>query len=133
VPDGHHWKNSVDLLPPGVDTRTSGAFILLAPSVVGDNPCHWLRPLVSKAELPPRPGWLVEALDDLGGRQGLSSGNGRRPSTRLWLQSDSLRLARLKYHLAATTGGTARSVNMACKPERQKPHLSKHPARIGKG
>jgi hypothetical protein len=65
VPDGHAWRCSVGLLAPGVDVRTNGGFIVVAPSVVKGKPYRWIRPLVAKSQLPPPPGWLIAELDAL--------------------------------------------------------------------
>ena len=38
IPAGHHWRCSAGLLAPGVDVRTGGGFIVVAPSVVKGKP-----------------------------------------------------------------------------------------------
>jgi len=63
VPAGHQWRCSVGLLAPGVDVRTGGGYIVVAPSVVKGKPYRWIRPLVRKEELPLPPGWLIAELD----------------------------------------------------------------------
>ena len=79
VPNGHAWRCSVSLLAPGVDVRTGGGFIVVAPSVVKGKPYRWIRPLVRKEELPPPPTWLVQELDALEQRrQSPSAGNGQQ-------------------------------------------------------
>jgi len=52
VPAGHHWRCSVGLLAPGVDTRTAAGYVLTAPSVVRARSYRWICPIVPKAELP---------------------------------------------------------------------------------
>jgi len=63
VPSGHVWRCSAGLLAPGVDVRTGGGYIVVAPSVVKGKPYRWIRPLVRKEELPPPTTWLTEELD----------------------------------------------------------------------
>jgi hypothetical protein len=63
IPAGCHWRCSVGLLAPGVDTRTGGGYIVVAPSVVKGKTYQWIRPLVRKEELPPPPDWLIAELD----------------------------------------------------------------------
>jgi len=78
VPNGHCWRCSAGLLAPGVDTRTGGGYIVVAPSIVKGKAYRWIRPLVPKSELPLPPDWLVEALDELERkRQKPPAGNGQ--------------------------------------------------------
>ena len=80
IPTGCHWRCSAGLLAPGVDVRTNGGFIVVAPSVVKGRPYRWIRPLVRKEKLPPPPDWLVEALDAVERRRQSPSAGNDRPS-----------------------------------------------------
>ncbi|GIW90238.1 MAG: hypothetical protein KatS3mg109_0670 [Pirellulaceae bacterium] len=62
------WKCSVGKLAPGVDVRTSGGYILVPPSTIGEKRYRWATELA--LDEPPEnlrtpPAWLVEELDRL--------------------------------------------------------------------
>jgi hypothetical protein len=63
VPAGKQWRCSAGLLAAGVDVRTTGGYVVAAPSTVGRATYQWIRPLVPRDALPPPPQWLADALD----------------------------------------------------------------------
>jgi hypothetical protein len=65
VPAGKQWRCSAGLLAAGVDVRTTGGYVVAAPSTVGSVAYQWLRPLVARDALPQPPQWLIDALDAL--------------------------------------------------------------------
>jgi hypothetical protein len=65
VPTGKQWRCSAGLLAAGVDVRTTGGYVVAAPSTVGGVAYQWLRPLVARDALPQPPQWLIDALDAL--------------------------------------------------------------------
>jgi hypothetical protein len=66
-PEGMELRNSVSRLAPGVDTRATGGYVVVAPSCVGD--CHytWLEghELPPIDQLPEPPLWLLDSLEAL--------------------------------------------------------------------
>jgi hypothetical protein len=81
VPTGKQWRCSAGLLAAGVDVRTSGGYVVAAPSTVGRATYQWIRPLVPRDALPPPPQWLVDALDAVEHRRGAPTPSGpRRPT-----------------------------------------------------
>jgi len=81
VPAGKQWRCSAGLLAAGVDVRTTGGYVVAAPSTVGDAAYRWIRPLVPRDALPPPPQWLVAALDAIERRRGAPPPSGpRRPT-----------------------------------------------------
>lgn len=64
-PDGVPWRCSAGRLAQGVDIKTDGGCILVAPSVTKDGRYRWARPLVPRPQLPLPPQWLVDELDRL--------------------------------------------------------------------
>ncbi|MEZ6140885.1 MAG: AAA family ATPase [Zavarzinella sp.] len=56
-PEGK-WRSSAGKLALNVDVRSSGGYIVAAPSVVDDKTYKWDRPLCSTTELPTVPTWL---------------------------------------------------------------------------
>lgn len=81
VPAGKQWRCSAGLLAAGVDVRTSGGYVVVAPSSVGGATYRWARPLVPRDALPPPPQWLTDALDALGRRRGAPPPSGPRTPT----------------------------------------------------
>lgn len=67
-PEGKAYRNTAGRLAPRVDTRATGGYVLLAPSVVGGKPYSW-QPACELSEppcqLPLAPDWLCEAMDTL--------------------------------------------------------------------
>lgn len=69
LPPGKVFKNSKGKLAPGVDVRTNGGYIVLAPSILAPTPEHpggqyiAMQPLPPRESLPELPGWLLEALE----------------------------------------------------------------------
>lgn len=67
-PEGKSWKCSTGRLAPGVDIRTDGGYIVVAPSQTQQGAYRWALGLEldqSVDRLPEPPAWLVEALDRL--------------------------------------------------------------------
>ena len=67
-PEGRAWRNTAGRLAPRVDTRATGGYVLVAPSVVDGKAYRWAdgAELGAPAQrLPGPPAWLVEALDAL--------------------------------------------------------------------
>ena len=63
-PNGHdHWKNSVGKIAPRIDTRTTGGYIVVAPSVRASGAYQWFGDVVDAKALPEPPAWLVGELD----------------------------------------------------------------------
>jgi hypothetical protein len=106
IPTGCHWRCSVGLLAPGVDTRTGGGYIVVAPSVVKGKPYRWIRPLVRKEELPLPPDWLVEALDALEHKRQKPSQKGNGPQAQ---ETGLLLEGRRNAGLASLAGRLRRS------------------------
>ena len=74
-PDGTTLHNSQGRLAPHVDTRATGGYILVAPSVVGGRSYRWERGLAAgPSALPEPPAWLVGAL-----ASGLGAAHRSRP------------------------------------------------------
>lgn len=73
-PPGRAWRNSAGRLAARVDTRASGGYVLVAPSVVEGRPYRWHdeRELsVPPQRLPEPPAWLTEQLDALAASNGM--------------------------------------------------------------
>lgn len=62
-PEGVNWRNSANRIEPGIDTRTNGGYIVVAPSVIHGNEYVWLHDLKPKDELPEPAEWLRGKLD----------------------------------------------------------------------
>jgi hypothetical protein len=62
-PEGKAWKCSAAQLAPKVDVRTTGGYVVVAPSAV--NGKRYKSKLPSREELPLPPAWLSKALDAL--------------------------------------------------------------------
>lgn len=66
-PFGKSWKNSTSQLAAKVDTRATGGYIVVAPSIVGGKSYQWINQLdCDPFGLPEPPGWLQMALDRVG-------------------------------------------------------------------
>ena len=67
LPTSRKWKNSVGLLAPRVDVRTSGGYVVAPPSEFdGGGVWQWAVPIdVPPEELPEPPAWLIAELDAL--------------------------------------------------------------------
>lgn len=64
-PTGSNWRCSVNMLAKGVDLRTDGGYVVVAPSATKDGEYRWVKPLAAGREsLPPPPGWLAKAIED---------------------------------------------------------------------
>lgn len=65
-PHGRAWRNTTGKLAPSVDTRASGGYFLVAPSIVDGKPYSW-QPTFELTDppgkLPEPPLWLVALLD----------------------------------------------------------------------
>jgi len=60
-------RNSVSRLAPGVDTRATGGYVVVAPSCVGDGHYTWVegKELPPIDQLPEPPLWLLDSLEAL--------------------------------------------------------------------
>ena len=106
VPNGHTWRCSVGLLAHGVDVRSNGGYILVAPSSVRGASYRWLRPLVARSHLPPPPDWLIEELDALEQRRQKPSQKGNGPEAQ---ETGLLLEGRRNAGLASLAGRLRRS------------------------
>ncbi len=75
TPPGKQWRCSTGKLPPHVDVRAAGGYVVAPPSKTTAGQYRWLCPLVPPDQLPLPPGWLVTALDQL--HAGHAEANGR--------------------------------------------------------
>ena len=66
-PEGMELRNSVSRLAPGVDTRATGGYMVVAPSRVGDGQYSWVEghELPPIDQLPEPPLWLLDSLEAL--------------------------------------------------------------------
>jgi len=66
-PEGMELRNSVSRLAPGVDTRATGGYVVVAPSCVGDGHYAWVEnhELPPIDQLPEPPLWLLDSLEAL--------------------------------------------------------------------
>ena len=66
-PEGMELRTSVSRLAPGVDTRATGGYVVVAPSCVGDGLYTWLEghELPPIDQLPEPPLWLLDSLEAL--------------------------------------------------------------------
>ncbi len=56
------FRNTTSRLAPNVDTRASGGYILVAPSIVNSKPYRWVVELCALEELSSPPQWLADFL-----------------------------------------------------------------------
>lgn len=66
-PIGKTFRNTASKLAPGVDTRASGGYVLVYPSIVDGKPYQWLETNqldCSPENLPTPPQWLLDLLED---------------------------------------------------------------------
>jgi hypothetical protein len=80
-PEGKQWKCSAGKLAPGVDVRTDGGYIVVAPSETGDGAYRWGDGLELDDpldRLPEPPAWLIDALDALASPERNGVGRGSR-------------------------------------------------------
>ncbi|MBX3399528.1 MAG: bifunctional DNA primase/polymerase [Gemmataceae bacterium] len=67
-PEGVNWKCSTGKIANGVDIRTDGGYIVVAPSEIKEGPYRWADTLEltePPSQLPEPPAWLVAELDRL--------------------------------------------------------------------
>jgi len=67
-PEGRAWRNTAGRLAQRVDTRATGGYVLVAPSIVDDKAYRWAdeRELTEAPQcLREPPSWLIEVLDAL--------------------------------------------------------------------
>lgn len=65
-PEGRAWRNTASRIAPHVDTRASGGYICVTPSVVNNKPYRWADGPslhIPPEQLPRPPAWLTELLD----------------------------------------------------------------------
>ncbi|MDO8944993.1 MAG: bifunctional DNA primase/polymerase [Desulfobacterales bacterium] len=63
-PAGKNWSSTASRLAPKVDTRASGGYIVLPPSVVAGKPYRWVDDLtVGPVDVPEPPTWLSAQVD----------------------------------------------------------------------
>jgi hypothetical protein len=64
-PEGMELRNSVSRLAPGVDTRATGGYVVVAPSRTGEGAYAWVEghELPPIDQLPEPPLWLLDALE----------------------------------------------------------------------
>lgn len=63
-PEGKQWRCGTSVLADGVDIRTDGGYIVVAPSATDDGTYEWLSPLDCEMdELTEPPEWLADQLD----------------------------------------------------------------------
>lgn len=65
-PAGRRWRNTAGKLAPRVDTRATGGYVLVAPSVVDGRPYRWINDPPPFDQLAEPPDWLMSALDTIG-------------------------------------------------------------------
>ncbi len=136
-PAGAHWRCSAGRLAPGVDIRTTGGYVLVAPSHVNGRPYVWRRPLPPLAELPEPPAWLRAALDSLAAgtaaQRATDTGRGARDTRPTATDSLALlpegernsglfRLA-CRWRRAGLGGAELRAALLAANAERCRPPL----------
>ena len=78
-PDGKHWKCLTGKLAPGVDIRTNGGYIVVAPSETEDGAYTWAPGLElddPPERLPEPSAWLTTLLDNLSHKKFSSDSDG---------------------------------------------------------
>jgi hypothetical protein len=99
--NGVHWlfrypgsmlKNNVELLP-GLDIRTTGGYVLIAPSVVAGKPYRWTR-IIQPAEMP---SGLIALLQK-------PTPTPRQAQPRVWTSTRLQLIERARRYVSATPG-----------------------------
>ena len=108
-PEGVEWKNTTSKLAPSVDTRATGGYILVPPSVVDSKRYRWADTFEMDGtpdELPLPPDWLIDELHKASSSRlpaaTTTEGDGATNDILLHFRNDTL----------ASLGGTMRRVGM---------------------
>ena len=108
-PEGVEWKNTTSKLAPSVDTRATGGYILVPPSVVDSKRYRWADTFEMDGtpdQLPVPPSWLVKELKRISSTRlpsmSATGGDGTVNDINIHYRNDTL----------ASLGGTMRRVGM---------------------
>ncbi len=92
LPAGQVLSNRVGTLAKGVDVKTTGGYIVTAPSQVGGKPYEWVEglELPEKDKLPEPPEWLLTALIEMQNNSGAKSQSGPEQAAGNIVQLDKI-------------------------------------------